>query len=79
MSDVIDGELSPRQAIRFARHVDDCPRCGRMLRGLIRMRIVLSSIGQSQPPGPSIVPSVLERLRSEDCGHARACGTREVR
>ncbi len=41
MMDGLDGELSSRQQARSARHVDECPACGPMLRNLIRMRAAL--------------------------------------
>ncbi len=68
MSEGLDGELSPRQQARFARHVDECPECGPMLRSLIRMRAALRQVGET-PNAASIVPGVLERLRSEPGEH----------
>lgn len=68
MADAIDGTLSPRQKARFARHVDECPECGPMLRGIIHMRAALRTVagGVSDPnPGASVVPGVLEALRRE--------------
>jgi len=70
MPDALDGTLTPRQRARFAQHVDECPECGPMLRGLIRLRTVLRSIATdaSDPDGSnpdgSIVPAVLEYLRT---------------
>ncbi len=66
MPDAIDGTLSPRQKARFARHVDECPECGPMLRGVIRMRAALRTIAAGeQDPGASVVPGVLDVLRRE--------------
>ena len=70
MPDALDGTLTLRQRARFAQHVDECPECGPMLRGLIRLRAVLRSIATdaSDPDGSnpdgSIVPAVLEYLRT---------------
>ena len=70
MPDALDGTLTPRQRARFAQHVDECPECGPMLRGLIRLRAVLRSIATdaSDPDGSnpdgSIAPAVLEYLRT---------------
>lgn len=64
MMDGLDGELSPRQQARFARHVDECPQCGPMLRSLIRMRAALRQAGEV-PVAASVVPAVLERLHRE--------------
>lgn len=69
----MDAELSLRQRARFARHVDECPECGPMLRGLIRVRAAMRLIGQSPPDGPSVVPSVLERLHGERSDDASSC------
>lgn len=65
MPDAMDGELSTTQRARFARHVDECPECGPMLRGLIRVRAALRSIADTQPPSASVAPTVIERLHSE--------------
>ena len=70
MPDALDGTLTPRQRARFAHHVDECPECGPMLRGLIRLRAALRSIATdaSDPdgsnPDSSVVPAVLEYLRT---------------
>ncbi len=68
MPDALDGTLTPRRRARFAQHVDECPECGPMLRGLIGLRVALRSIptdaADSNPDG-SIVPAVLEYL----CAH----------
>ncbi len=70
MPDALDGTLTPRQRARFAQHVDECPDCGPMLRGLIRLRAALRSIttDASDPAGSnpegSVVPAVLEHLRA---------------
>lgn len=69
MSDALDGTLTPRQRGRFAQHVEECPECGPMLRGLLRLRAALRSIATdaSDPEGSnhggSVVPAVLEHLR----------------
>ena len=66
MSDALDGTLTPRQRGRFAQHVEECPECGPMLRGLLRLRAALRSIATdaSDPEGSnhggSVVPAVLE-------------------
>lgn len=66
MSDALDGDLTPRQRARFARHVDDCPECGPMLRGLIRVRGVLRTLAAGETGrDASVVPAVLERMRQE--------------
>ncbi len=70
MPDALDGTLTPCQRARFARHVDECPECGPMLRGLFRLRAALRSIATdasgpdgSNPDG-SVVPAGLEYLRA---------------
>ncbi len=65
MPAAMDEELSPRQRARFARHIDECPECGPMLRGLIRVRAAMRLIGESPRKSPSVVPGVLERLQAE--------------
>lgn len=69
MSEGLDGELSLRQQARFARHVDECPECGPMLRSLIRMRAALRRVGEVPASSSSVVPGVLERLRGETGEH----------
>lgn len=64
MSEALDGELTPRRRARVARHVEECPECGPMLRGLIRMRGVLRTFA-ARPGGDSVVAGVLDRLRLE--------------
>jgi hypothetical protein len=70
MPDALEGTLTPRQRGRFAQHVDECPECGPMLRGLIRLRAALRSIATdtSDPDGykhgGTVVPAVLEHLRA---------------
>lgn len=66
MPDAVEATVSPRRRARFARHVDECPECGPMLRGLIRVRAALRSIGAPTAGEPSVVPAVLERLRAEE-------------
>jgi len=69
MPDALDGTLTPRQRARFAQHVDECPECGPMLRGLLRLRAALRSVATDAPDpdgfnhGGSVVPAVLEHLR----------------
>ncbi len=71
MSDALDGTLTPRQRGRFAQHVDECPECGPMFRGILRLRAALRSIATnaSDPGGfnrgGSVVPAVLEHLRAQ--------------
>lgn len=66
LPEAVDGELSPRERARVARHVDECPECGPMLRGLIGVRAALRAIREpEEPDGASVVPGVLERLRRE--------------
>lgn len=67
MVDAVDGTLTPRQQARFAAHVDECPECGPMLRGLIRVRAALRTLGEGES-AESVVPGVLERLRREGGG-----------
>ncbi len=69
MMDGLDGELTPRQQARFARHVDECPECGPMLRSLIRLRAALRPLSEPSHEA-SVVPAVLERLRA-DLGDGR--------
>jgi len=65
MPDALDQTLTPRQRARFAQHVEDCPQCGPMLRGLIRVRIALRMLNE-QPEGVegSIVRAVLGHLQA---------------
>ncbi len=71
MSDASDGTLTPRQRARFAQHVDECPECGPMLRGILRLRAALRSIATDAPDpdgfnrGDSVVSAVLEHLRAQ--------------
>ncbi len=70
MADALDGTLTPRQRARFAQHVDECPECGPMLRGLIRLRAALRSIATDAADlDGSIVPAVLEHLRAQPTEH----------
>lgn len=67
LGDAVDGALTARQKARVARHVSECPECGPMLRGLIRVRSALRAMGEQRPvEGESVVPGVLERLRRDD-------------
>ncbi len=81
MSDALDGTLTPRQRGRFAQHVDECPECGPMLRGLIRLRAALRSVATdaSDPDafnhGGSVVPAVLEHLRADPSARRPIAGS----
>jgi anti-sigma factor RsiW len=50
MSDLIDGELDPRQAGHVARHARWCPNCRRMLKDL--RRTVEGLQGLAEVPTP---------------------------
>lgn len=71
MPDAMDQELTPRQRARFARHVDGCPECGRMLRALILVRAAVLSLGAGPPAHASIVPAVLSHLHADDARGTR--------
>jgi anti-sigma factor RsiW len=66
VSDYVDGDLSRRQRLRIARHVDECPECGPMVRGLLRIRLVLGALGRPGSKRTTVVPLVLERLRDDE-------------
>lgn len=63
ISDYIDGDLARIEQRRLTRHADTCPECGPLLRSLLRVVGALHTLRESQEP--SIVPSVLERVRAE--------------
>ncbi len=65
MPDYLEGDLGGRQQRRLARHADECPDCGAMLRGVTRVRIMLRSFGRPRPQ-TTVVPSVLERIRHDE-------------
>lgn len=66
LSDAVDDALTPRQQARLARHVDECPECGPMLRSLIRLRAAMRAIADiDRSAGASVVPGVLARLRDD--------------
>lgn len=64
MSQYIDGELDLRRAARVARHADDCPECGPLLRSLRRLVAELHEL--DDPTWPRMAPRVLERLHADD-------------
>lgn len=78
MPAAMDQGLGARQQARFARHVGECPECGPMLRGLIRIRAAMRSLGEPPSDSASIVPAVLERLRSERAADARGSRSRRA-
>ena len=49
MSDLIDGELDPREAGQVARHARWCPNCRRMLRDLERTVDGLQALREVPP------------------------------
>ena len=65
MSDYLEGELGGRRQRRITRHAEACPDCGPMLRGLMRIRIVLGSFGRPRTQA-TVVPLVLERIREDE-------------
>jgi anti-sigma factor RsiW len=64
MSDYVDGVLSPRQRRRLDAHAHLCPECGPLTRALTVLVWELRELG-SRPPGRSVAPGVIERLRRE--------------
>lgn len=53
MSDLIDGELDPREAGQVARHARWCPNCRRMLKDLQRTVGGLRALSEVPTPPPS--------------------------
>jgi hypothetical protein len=77
MPDALEHTLTPRQQARLAAHVEECPECGPMLRGLIRLRSALRTMGaETLIEDTSIVPAVLERLHSETVAGAQVATRR---
>jgi anti-sigma factor RsiW len=50
MSDLIDGELDPREAGQVTRHARWCPNCRRMLKDLHRTVEGLEALGEVPTP-----------------------------
>ncbi len=59
-SDYLDGELRSRERTRVERHLDKCPECRELLRGL---QAILSALGtmrgeESEPMADAVLASV---------------------
>ena len=65
MSAYLDGGLHERGCRRLVRHAQQCPECGPLLRGLLRLRALLARLGRATPGDATVVPLVLDRLRRE--------------
>jgi hypothetical protein len=63
MSNYIDEDMTSHQRARFEAHASICPECGPLLRGLLALVYALR--GLRSDAGSSVVPSVIERLRTE--------------
>ncbi len=62
-SEYLDGELSPPERERVARHTSVCPKCRALLASLRRMIETLPTLAAQ--PRPSVEAGVLERLRRD--------------
>lgn len=66
LSEQLDGELRGLRRLRVARHLARCELCQAVLRSLIRTLEELRSLGKIHPaPAPSVVPTVMARIREE--------------
>jgi len=63
LSDYLDGDLHDAERERVERHVHWCPECRRVLETLRRTLKELMEL--RSPPGESIAPGVIDRLRRE--------------
>lgn len=63
LSDYLDGDLADGPVARVEAHLEACPDCGHLMRGLQRVITGLRSVrGQ---PDPAIAGQVIESLRAE--------------
>jgi predicted anti-sigma-YlaC factor YlaD len=65
MSDHLDGEIGGMRLFRVARHLMRCEHCRGVLRSLARAVEQLRALGRPDPPAPSVVDAVLDRVRTE--------------
>jgi anti-sigma factor RsiW len=73
LSDYVEGELQPRARRRVVRHLLMCRRCRAVLRSLRATIAGLNTLGRAEPaPDPTVVDSVIARVRSEHDGDAGA-------
>jgi anti-sigma factor RsiW len=63
LSDYLDGDLREPERDRVEHHAHLCPECRRVLATLRRTLHELMELGG--PPGESIAPGVIDRLRRE--------------
>jgi anti-sigma factor RsiW len=64
MSEFVDGELAARPFARLQRHIQECPECLRVLRGLQRMLGLLHDVPTAgSDKAPDIAAAVRQRLR----------------
>ena len=67
LSEMLDGELRPREERRVRRHLDRCPFCRDVLRSLVRTVGHVRSLraDSDAAAAPSAAPAVVARIRSE--------------
>jgi predicted anti-sigma-YlaC factor YlaD len=71
LSDYVEGELPPRTRRRVVGHLLMCRRCRAVLRSLRTTIAGLNTLGRAEPaPDPTVVDSVIARVRSEHDGDA---------
>jgi predicted anti-sigma-YlaC factor YlaD len=71
LSDYVEGELQPRTRRRVVGHLLMCRRCRAVLRSLRTTIAGLNTLGRAEPaPDPTVVDSVIARVRSEHDGDA---------
>lgn len=71
LSDYVEGELQPGTRRRVVRHLLMCRRCRAVLRSLRTTIAGLNTLGRAEPaPDPTVVDSVIARVRSEHDGDA---------
>lgn len=67
MSEYLDGEMAPADEHRLKEHVERCPRCHELLRGLRATVAGLARIGRDDASNspPSVAASIAAHVRSE--------------
>ena len=65
LSDHLDGQIGGLRAFRVTRHLMRCEQCRGVLRSLARTVELLRAVRSPDPPTPSVVDAVVNRVHAE--------------